>query len=438
MQTPTAQAIAAFQQREADWTFDADDMTEDEMLEAFDALTGRNTRQHPLDSYSANPAAQAAVTAGLKQAATPKPALRLVKASNIAVAVTDWAWTHNGAGRIPIAALTLFAGRPAAGKSTCARWFAAGWSAGTLPGHWEGQPVNVAYIATEEHWQSVVAPSLKAAGADMERVFFVQRGDDPATIKAAADEAELTAMFAQHDIRVVVLDPLMSTLTSGADLYKSNEIRDALDPWVRIAEKICGVVLGVTHLVKTATSGDIVAAINGSSAFGEVARAVFGFAVDRQTDDGTRIMSQGKNSAGPAGLNLTYRIEPAAFVADDDRRGEVARFVMGDPTETSVSDLLMAEGKQQRPMSAGQWLDAWFDTHPDTAWLPVAEVVSAGQRFGHTEKALALARDRRGYRTHKDGLAWHWGRSDAKPFNDTGGPIRRGPGGRFTTTEPTS
>ena len=40
-------------------------------------------------------------------------------------AAPKWAWTYDGLGRIQIAALTLFGGRPTAGKSTAARWFAA-------------------------------------------------------------------------------------------------------------------------------------------------------------------------------------------------------------------------------------------------------------------------------------------------------------------------
>jgi AAA domain len=82
--------------------------------------------------------------------------------------------------------------------------------------------------------------------------YFVHRGDDPARIKLADDEAELTELFRENDVRVAVLDPMMSTLTSGADLYRSNEVREALDPWVRISEAIDSVVLGITHLTKAA------------------------------------------------------------------------------------------------------------------------------------------------------------------------------------------
>ncbi|MGQ9349730.1 AAA family ATPase [Mycolicibacterium gilvum] len=452
MPMPTAEEAAEARDRKLDWNWAKNDnMTPDEALTVFDALTGRarpaetkepddvTAERRPLslldDDDPTRPVQHTyALPAAVRAALTPKPPLRIVRASTIALSVTDWAWEHGGHGRIPKAALTLFAGRPAAGKSTCARWFAAGWSNGTLEGCWHGQPVNVAYIATEEHWESAVAPSLHAAGADMDRVFFVERGDEPARIKATADENALTEMFAASDIRAVVLDPLMSTLTSGADLYKSNEIREALDPWVRIAEKIGGVVLGVTHLVKTAASGDVVAAINGSSAFGEVARSVFGFAVDRESDDGTRIMSQGKNSAGRDNLNMTYKIEPVPFTALDGRRGEAPRFVLGEPTDTKVGDLMMAEGKQKRAMSAPQWLEAWFDSHPHTPWMTAAEIVAAGARFGHGEDSLAQARYRKGYLVHKDPLGWSWAKPDAEPFEPSANlSASRDKQGRFTT-----
>ena len=82
-----------------------------------------------------------------------------------------------------------------------------------------------------------------------------------------------------------------------------------VEPWARMAEAIGGVVYGVVHLTKAAT-GDVVAGVNGSSAFGEVARAVFGFAKDPDSDEGHRIMSQAKNSTGDENLALEYTIQP--------------------------------------------------------------------------------------------------------------------------------
>ncbi|BBY84177.1 hypothetical protein MPUL_53350 [Mycolicibacterium pulveris] len=371
--------------------------SEDHMTqhEAVDALTGRNTRQHPLDLYNANPAAQAAVTAGLELAAESTAEMRLVKASTVHTRKADWVWEYDGRGRILKAAITLFGGRPAAGKSTAARWFAAGWTQGTLPGCWEGQPVNVAYIATEEAWHYTVAPSLKAAGADMDRVYFIERNGDPARIRSITDEAALAKMFTAKNIRAVFLDPLMGTITGDADINRNNEVRDYLDPWVRIAEAIDGTVVGICHMTKAPT-GDVVASITGSSAFGELARCVFGFAIDREADDGTRVMSQAKNSAGFEDLSLAYRIGSHRVKLDDGNTDDVARFELIGPTETTVRELLIAERSSHTRSGTDEckkWLKGYLAA---TGRVPREDVLAAAAELGFSAKMLRTAGHRIG------------------------------------------
>ena len=76
--------------------------------------------------------------------------LSLQCAADISDDIPDWAWAFDDAGRIQLAVLTLFAGRPGTGKSTGARWFSARWSKGELPGLWLGKPQTVAYVASED------------------------------------------------------------------------------------------------------------------------------------------------------------------------------------------------------------------------------------------------------------------------------------------------
>lgn len=316
--------------------------------------------------------------------------LDLIPATMIRDTIPAWVWEYDGRGRILKGGVTLFAGRPAAGKSTTARWFAAGWTRGTIGGCWEGKPVNVLYVASEESWQHTVKPSLKAVGADMERVKIVARDGEPARIKSVADELQVLELCRQHDVRAIILDPLMSTLDGRNDIYKSNEVREALDPWVRICEAIDGTVLGITHLTK-APKGDITAGINGSSAFGEVARCVFGFAIDREADDGTRVMTQSKNSSGVEGLNLAYRLTETPVTVSDGRTTEMVRFEPIGPTSRTVRDILIEErgdaGGQRK--TAGTWLKAHLAVH-GTAWS--ADVYdSAAVEAGFSRSAIQKA-----------------------------------------------
>lgn len=308
--------------------------------------------------------------------------------------IPEWAWEYDGRGRILKGGLTLFVGRPAAGKSTAARWFAAGWTTGTLPGCWEGQPIKVLYVAGEESWGHVVAPSLQAAGVDPKRLVRLATGGDPARITASSDKADILAFCAENAIRAIVLDPLMSTLGAGPDLYRSNEVREALTPWAEIAEAIDGVVLGIGHLTKAAR--DVTAGINGSSAFGEVARCVFGFAVDREADDGTRVMTQSKNSSGVDGLNLAYRIGQQHVAVSDGRTSDMGRFELIGSTDRSVRDLLadeQATGKASTVGECTRWLKGFLTTYGPVERI---RVIAEGAGFGFGERTVQRAAGKAG------------------------------------------
>ncbi len=74
----------------------------------------------------------------------------LTKLSKFKMVKPQWVWTYDDIGRIQLGTLTMFAGRPAAGKSTAVRWFAARISNGDLPGAWFGNPMRVAVLMAEE------------------------------------------------------------------------------------------------------------------------------------------------------------------------------------------------------------------------------------------------------------------------------------------------
>ncbi len=154
-----------------------------------------------------------------------------------------WEYAEKG-GRIPLGALSLFAGRPGgAGKSTAGRWFAAAVSTGTLSGgHWEGRPANVAYIAAEESGKYVVKPGLRAAGADLNRVFFpiVEFQGEEVRFLSSRDMEALTDLLITQEVKLVVVDPLMSTIGSKTDVNRNNEVRALVEPWAKLAERIDG------------------------------------------------------------------------------------------------------------------------------------------------------------------------------------------------------
>lgn len=272
--------------------------------------------------------------------------LSKIVGADIPILTPEWAWHYNGAGRIQRGTLAIFAGRPGAGKSSAARWLAAKATQGDLRGCFDHQPLNVAYIAGEEPWSEVIAPALVAAGADMNRIYTYHAHDPDGRrtrLLSNVDEQLLTQQFLADNITIVIVDPLMSTISSVADVHRNNEVRDYIEPWARIAAAINGITLGIAHLRKN-TSGDAVSLITGSSAFGEVARAVFAFVKDPDSEDGDRIMSQAKNSTGMEDLALTYRIDAAPVTASDGTVCEVGRFRITGDSEVTAEQVLATSG----------------------------------------------------------------------------------------------
>jgi archaellum biogenesis ATPase FlaH len=308
----------------------------------------------------------------------------LLAAANVADDVPIWAWEYSGKGRVQHGTLALFAGRPGAGKSTAARWFAAGFSTGTLDGCWCGKPQNIAYIApAEESLKYIVKPGLRAAGADLTRIYLpeVWCDDQQVRLQSVADEERLTEEIKANEITVVIVDPLMDTIAATTDIYRNNEVRACIDPWARMADKIDGVVFGVAHL-KKATTGDVVAGINASSAFGEVARAVFGFAKDPESDS-DRIMSQAKNSTGEEDLALTYVIESHTVTTDTGKSAPVGRFAITGESDRTVGDVL--RDTDPAPVSEAQaWLEDYISEHQPVRSKDVKDAAKAEGFSGST------------------------------------------------------
>ena len=320
--------------------------------------------------------------------------VQLIRATDIYDGVPEWAWEYRGEGRIQRSVPTLFGGRPGAGKSTAARFFAAEYSRGAVDGCWHGQPQRIAYIAAEEPLDLVVKPSLRAHGAEMDMIFFpqvsvVENGHDKhAKLLSTEDEDELTRLFVEHGITVVVVDPVMATIKGAADVYRNNEVREYMEPWSRIAERINGVVIAIVHLKKV-TTGDVVAAITGSSAFGEVARCVFGFAKDPASDDDERVMSQAKNSCGVEDLSLNYTIRRTTVSTDSGKTAPMGIFTITGDSDTTVAEILSNQRRHSGLTQQMQMLLAYVDSRAATT---PRDLVEGGYAVNNKQASQKLRR----------------------------------------------
>ena len=336
----------------------------------------------------------------------PQPArtLRLTRASDIEPEPVVWAWLDEGEGRIPAGALTVAAGREGTGKSSFGMWMAAQITRGTLPGNFYGRPRAVFYVAVEDSWKQTIVPRLIGAGADLDLVYRVEAVEaeyGETTLSLPQDNSLMEKAIAEHDVALVVLDPLMSCIGKGIDTHRERDVRTALDPLARMADRTGAVLLGIAHFNK-GSGTDPASLITGSGAFKNVPRAVFGFA--RDDDNECRVMTQAKNSLGRADLpSLSYNIL-STEVPTRTGIAYVGRFVFTGQSSRSVDEILAAGAETDRGErgEAAEWLRGYLMDQGGEA--PAKDVKKAAAADDISLRTLERARVKAGVVSERAGF----------------------------------
>jgi hypothetical protein len=342
---------------------------------------------------------------GITEAAlAPRRALKITRASEIEPEPVVWAWVDEGEGRVPAGALSVAAGREGTGKSSFGMWMAAHITRGTLPGSFHGRPRAVFYVAVEDSWKQTIVPRLIGAGADLELVYRVEAVEaeyGETTLSLPQDNSLMEQAITDHDVALVVLDPLMSCIGKGIDTHRERDVRLALDPLARMADRTGAVLLGIAHFNK-GSSTDPASLITGSGAFKNVPRAVFGFA--RDDDNECRVMTQAKNSLGRADLpSLSYLIETTT-VPTRAGDAQVGRFVFTGRADRTVDEILSAGQETDRGDrdNAAEWLRGYLESQGGEA--SSKDVKKAAAADDISERTLQRAMRKAGVKAERAGF----------------------------------
>jgi hypothetical protein len=292
-----------------------------------------------IHSTDPSPGATAAAAAGHPSAAgNQQRGLHLTLASGISPRPVKWLWD----GRIPIGALSLLGGREGIGKSTVAYSLAADLTRGRLPGKYTATPRAVVVAATEDSWEHTIVPRLLAHGADLDlvyRVEAVQPDGELTGLSLPADLDELGRRVEQVGASLILLDPLMSRLHASLDTHKDGEVRQALEPLVRVAERTGAAILGLIHVNKGANT-DPLSALMGSRAFAAVARAVLFVMVDPD-EETQRLLGQVKNNLGRINLGtFVFGIEEALVAETEEGPVTTGRIDWRGTVDRSIHEAL--------------------------------------------------------------------------------------------------
>jgi len=313
-----------------------------------------------------------------------------VKTRKVEWLIPDW---------IPRSALTLLAGREGLGKST----IAASWAAEqTRQGH------SILYVHTEDSREHTVAPRLKAAGADMSKVLFVDvetETSSTGTVTLPFDNDALEKIIEQHSIKFMVLDAATSSMSSELSGKDDRQVRQFLEPLSQMAARQNMVVLGLVHFGKRdgADSGKL---ILGSIAWSQVARSVLSVAFDEE--DEHLVLTNTKANLATRVRSEALRIVSCTVNTEDGPTEVGAIDWLGETTQDARDLLAGDEGHDDRSEIEAVVTD-YLISQGGSA--PAGDVLKATRAAGLGDNAVKKSRKKIGVTTRKaggSGVGWVW------------------------------
>jgi hypothetical protein len=276
----------------------------------------------------------------------------VVRLDTVQPAAVEWLWR----GWIPRRTVVLLDGDPGLGKSTIALDLAArvtrGWEMPPAGGPCEGaEPEGVLLLSAEDDLARTIRPRLDAAGADPALVWFLQ------AIRTADDERppvlpwDLTlaeGMILEHDVRLVVVDPLMAYLDGNISSFKDQDVRRCMHRLTLLAHKTGAAILVIRHLNKLVGGP---ALYRGGGSIGIIGAVRSALLVGRDPTDSSRcVLASNKSNLGPAPKSRLYTMTPAT--------PNVARIGCGEETDLTADDLVAKANGGRKRGQTGEALEA--------------------------------------------------------------------------------
>lgn len=285
--------------------------------------------------------------------------LEVIRASQVRPRRWHWLWQA----WMVLGGLTLIAGREGLGKSTIAVGVGSLLTLGKLDGELLGQPRNILYISSEDSREHTIVPRFIAAGADMDRVLFIDVRTETSAegvVTMPIDNIAVEALIREHNIALLILDAATSVMASGLDGHDDRKVRQFLEPLAAIGTRTQCSILGVCHFGKR-ESADTGKLILGSIAWSQVARSVLAVAQD---PDGDLVISATKKNLSAESASIGARIV-SETVETEDGPANVGRVEWLGETTSDARDHLAGDsdgGEREDRDQAVEWLREYLES----------------------------------------------------------------------------
>ena len=250
-----------------------------------------------------------------------------------------------------------------AGKTTLIGTTMAGWTTGRVPGIYEGTPINVLFIASEDAVAESWTPRIMACGGDLSRVRKMAH-TQPFDL---LDDSELLGnLVADWDVKAVYIDQILDHFNLELNTNAAQHVRAGLYGLREVAKGIELTAVFTGHPNK-GRSTDIRSRMGGSHQFYDIPRVALALGFHRDDED-TRLLVRGKGTFGEKPSPLAFGLDKGFVV--NERTEEVvevmtaknvggavkeADFVWDPPSEKRETDKDRAAQVIREIGADGKW-----------------------------------------------------------------------------------
>ncbi len=317
----------------------------------------------------------------------------------------EWLWES----RIPYGKITIVEGNPGLGKSTLMTDIAARVSRGKAwPDGSKCKAGGVVLLSAEDGLADTIRPRFDAAGGDPTKAVTISTVPDAEgnerQIAIPDDLSIIEQVIERVQARLVVIDPLMAFLAENVNSHRDQDVRRALAPLARLAERTSAAIVVVRHLNK-ATGGSAI--YRGGGSIGIIGAARSGLLIAEHPEDDTkRVMASVKNNLAAPASSLVFSLASTENGA--------ARVAWSGQTILDANSLLSAPVDQEEKSALSEAEDFLLDILQDgsvTAKDAEKEAKEAGiepRTLKRAKQKLKVASEREGTSGQRGGGRWVW------------------------------
>lgn len=299
----------------------------------------------------------------------------------------EWLWYPY----IPYGKITIIQGDPGEGKSTFAMNIAAlVTQGGFLPFSGQSvQPGKVVYQNSEDGKEDTIVPRLKACGADLKQVAYIDEYDS----SLAMDDSRLDKVLEETRAKVLILDPIQAYFGEGTDMNRANDIRPIMQRLSKMASvRGCAVIL-IGHMSKSKTATGIYRSL-GSIDIPAAARSVLLISKMEGEDGDKRILAQIKNNLAPLGESLVFKIIDGGQIVFKRKSKLTAEQVIEEDFDNPNSKCTRAIDMIEEMLADGEVLGK--------------DVIESCKKLGMSERTINEAKAKLGVKSIKKKDGWYW------------------------------